>query len=71
MPERNMAHVILDFQVALDKFKAGDINIVTLTAEFEVLKHRVGCAAARYCDDFSAGEYHQILKQLETKDATD
>jgi hypothetical protein len=71
MPERSMAHVILDFQVALDKFKAGNINIETLTAEFESLKNRVGYAVARYCDDFSSSEYLQILKQLEGKDATD
>ena len=71
MPERNMAYVMLDFQVALDKFKEGDINIETLTGEFEALKQRVGCAVSRYCDDFSSPEYYQILKQLEGKDATD
>lgn len=71
MPERSMAYVILDFQVALDKFKAGNIDIETLTAEFKSLKNRVGYAVARYCDDFSSSEYRQILKQLEGKDATD
>ena len=71
MPERNMAYIILDFQDALKRFKVGTINIETLTQEFETMKHRVGGAVARYCDDFSSSDYRNILRELEGTNATD
>ena len=71
MPERRIAYIILDFKTALEQFKSGKIDIEQLSSEFETLKTSMGGAIARYCDDFSSADYQAVLKQLESKDATD